>query len=78
MLNKCDRLVNKVKSRCRNNGFKFGVKILPTVEYALRIFWGNGNTLRHDYIGKYIKKYKVAFNFIYRDDHALVGYKKIL
>ena len=29
----------KVKSKCQNNIFKFGVKVDLTVEYALRIDW---------------------------------------
>ena len=37
VLDKCDRLVNKVKSRCQNNIFKFEVEVPLTVGYALNI-----------------------------------------
>ena len=39
VLKKRDGLVNRVKSRCRKNIFKFGVEAPLTVEYALRIYW---------------------------------------
>ena len=36
-LNKHDRFVKRVKSRYRNNRFKFGVEVFVTFEYALNI-----------------------------------------
>ena len=50
VLKKRDRLVKKFKMS--KNRFKFGVEVTLTVEYALRIYWENGNTLWHDSIGK--------------------------
>ena len=40
MLNKRDRLVEKVKSRYQNNIFKFEVEVPLTIEDALRIDLG--------------------------------------
>ena len=77
VLKKCDRHVNKVKSRYWNNKFKFGVEVPLKVEDSLRIDLQNGNTLWHDSIGKYTKNSRFTFNFLEREDHAPVGYKKI-
>ena len=76
-LNKHDRFVKRVKSRNRNNKFKFGVGVFLIVEDALWIDWENGNTLWNDYIGKYMKNSRVSLNSIDRDNHAPVGYKEI-
>ena len=37
---KRDRILNKVKSRCQKNRFKFGVEVPLTFEYALDIYLG--------------------------------------
>ena len=76
MLKKCDRLVNKVKSRCRKNIFKFGIDVTLTFEDALKIDQENGNTLWNHSIGKDMKNSRVYFNLLDRDDHAPVGYKE--
>ena len=70
--------MNKVKSRCRHNIFNFELEAPLTVEDSLIIDRKNGNTLCHDSIGKYMNNYKVAFNFLYKDNHATVGYKEII
>ena len=77
MLNKCDSIVNKARSRCRNNRFKSGIEVLITVEDDLSIDWGKGITLWNDSIGKDMRNYRVAFNLIDRDNHAPDGYKDI-
>ena len=75
VLKKRDRIMNKVKSRCRKNIFKFGVEFTLTVEDTLRIDWENGNTPWHNYTWKEINNSWVGLNVLERDDHAPVGYK---
>ena len=77
VLNKCDRLVKKIKSRFQKNRFNFGVEVPQTVQDFLRIDCENGNTLCHDSIGKEMNNSRVDFNFLDRYYHAPVGYKYI-
>ena len=77
MLKKRDMLVNKVKSRCQKNIFKFGVEVPLRVEDALRTYWVNCNTLWNDSIGKEMNNSRVDFNSVDRDNHASVGNKEI-
>ena len=77
LLKKRDRLVNKVKSRCRKNRFKLGVEFPLKYEGTLRIDQENGNTLWNDYVRKDMKNSSVDSHLLDRENHSPVGYKYI-
>lgn len=77
VLRKRDRIISKVKMRCRKKNMKFGIKIPNSVQEAIELDRQNGNSLWQEAINKEFSNSNVAFQVREEGEDAPVGWSKI-
>lgn len=76
-LKKKARIISKIKSKHWEKTHKYGIRILKSVQDAIRLDAQNGNTLRWDAIMSEMKNVRPAFEAHEGDIKDLVGYQEI-
>ena len=77
LLRKRDRIISKMKSRCRKPKMKFGIEVPETADEALALDEKNGDTFWKDAIAKEYENSSMAFDVQEEGEGAPVGWKKI-
>ena len=75
-LRKRDRIISAVNSRVRKANQKYGIAIPNSVEDAIRMDKGNGNSFWQDAINKEMRNVGVAFKILEEGERPPPGYKK--